>query len=334
LHDCIVPRNAEAFGRDRLFVQFIFIMSFDTFIETAWSDHGDRPQEVADRLTGSLQIIETAAQIPPYARLLTHVFGEHLGQWNQGVAALESLRGLPAFDGSDAVTGAVVRGVAVLRYASGDQEALDTLACDDRVSVLATVSSALAARHQFKQAIAAYSEALALGRSGLPAGSPAIRALAVGGNNLASALEQKKDRDAPETAGMVAAAEGGLKYWKQAGTWLEEERANIGSRVPCCRQLNPDPPSKVPRVASRFATRTTRRRSSSSSGTPFSRSRSVPPGMSQRLPLRATVRGSCSSWSRRMNNNGASPTLQSSPRSRSVASSVGLVGVRWHRISC
>ena len=25
--------------------------------------------------------------------------------------------------------------------------------------------------------------------------------------------------------GMVAAAEGGLKYWKQAGTWLEEERA-------------------------------------------------------------------------------------------------------------
>ena len=24
---------------------------------------------------------------------------------------------------------------------------------------------------------------------------------------------------------MIAAAEGGLKYWKQAGTWLEEERA-------------------------------------------------------------------------------------------------------------
>jgi hypothetical protein len=24
---------------------------------------------------------------------------------------------------------------------------------------------------------------------------------------------------------MIAAAEGGLRYWKQAGTWLEEERA-------------------------------------------------------------------------------------------------------------
>ena len=130
-------------------------MSFDTFIETAWSDHGDRPQEVADRLTGSLQIIETAAQIPPYARLLTHVFGEHLGQWSQGIAALESLRSLPAFDGSDAINGALVRSVAVLRYASGHYEALDALADDDRVSVLATVSSAFAARHEFKQAISA-----------------------------------------------------------------------------------------------------------------------------------------------------------------------------------
>ena len=201
------------------------IMSFDTFIETAWNDHGDRPQEVADRLTGSLQIIETAAQIPPFARLLTHVFGEHLGQWHQGIAALESLRSVPAFDHSPAVTGALVRSVAVLRYASGDHEALNALALDDRVSVLATVSSALAARQEFKRAISAYSEALELGHDALPAGSPAMRALAVGGNNLAAALEEKKDRDALETEGMVAAAEGGLKYWKQTGTWLEEERA-------------------------------------------------------------------------------------------------------------
>jgi tetratricopeptide (TPR) repeat protein len=200
-------------------------MSFDTFIENAWNDHGDRPQEVADRLVGSLQIIEAPAQIPAFARLLTHVFGEHLGQWNQGIAALESLRSVPAFDGSAAVTRALVRSVAALRYASGDREALDPLSRDDRVTVLATVSSALAARREFRQAIAAYSEALRSVDSGLPADSPAIRALAVGGNNLAAALEEKKDRDPLETAEMVTAAEGGLKYWKQAGTWLEEERA-------------------------------------------------------------------------------------------------------------
>ena len=199
-------------------------MSFDAFIETAWNDHGDRPQEVADRLSASSAIIETAEQIPPFARLVTHVFGEHLGQWPQGIALLESLRKLQAFDGSPAVVSAVARGIAVLRYASGDHAALEGLAGDDRVAVLAIVASAFAERGAIAQALAAYGEAVRLGEAGLPPGSPAIRSLAVGGNQLAVALERKKDRNAAETAGMIAAAEGGLRYWKQAGTWLEEER--------------------------------------------------------------------------------------------------------------
>ncbi len=200
-------------------------MTFDEFIEAAWNDHAEQPEVVADRLAASLQLIETAEQIPAYARLTTHVFGEHLGQWDRGIAMLESLRGVAAFDGSPPLNSALVRGVAVLRYASGDQHALEPLASDDRVSVLATASSALAGRKEFKLAIAAYSEALDLASPGLPEGSPAKRTLAIGGNNLAAALEEKKDRDALETKGMVDAARGGLKYWKLAGTWLEEERA-------------------------------------------------------------------------------------------------------------
>jgi hypothetical protein len=78
---------------------------------------------------------------------------------------------------------------------------------------------------EFSRAIAAYEEALRLADTGLHAKSPAIRALAVGGNNLAAALEEKADRDAAETEAMIIAANGGLRYWKEAGTWLEEERA-------------------------------------------------------------------------------------------------------------
>ncbi len=200
-------------------------MTFDAFIETAWNDHAEQPQVVADRLAASLHVIETTEQIAAFARLTTHVYGEHLGEWARGIAVLESLRGVAAFDGSPTPSSAVVRGVAVLRYASGDQRALEPLALDDRVTVLATASSALAGRKEFKPAIAAYSEALRLASPGLAASSPARRALAIGGNNLAAALEDKNDRDAFETKGMVAAAEGGLKYWRQAGTWLEEERA-------------------------------------------------------------------------------------------------------------
>ena len=38
-------------------------------------------------------------------------------------------------------------------------------------------------------------------------------------------LEEKADRDALETRGMLAAAQAGLDYWRRAGSWLEEERA-------------------------------------------------------------------------------------------------------------
>ena len=200
-------------------------MIFDAFLEVAWKDHGDRPQEVADRLAASLHLVKEPEHIPPFARLLTHVFGEHLGQWRRGIELLESLRGLPAFDGGATVAGPLNRSIATLRYVSGESAALESLSPEDRVSALATAASAFAGRSEFKQALTAYSEALQLASAGLPSGSPAIRALAVGGNNLAAALEEKKDRDDAETEGMIAAAQGGLQYWKQAGTWLEEERA-------------------------------------------------------------------------------------------------------------
>jgi hypothetical protein len=200
-------------------------VTFDAFIETAWNEHADHPQEVADRLAGSLHIVATPAQIPPFARLATHVFGEHLGQWRRGIDVLESLRTLQAFDGGPTTTDALVRNVAALRYASGDHDALTPLSAEHRVSVLGIASSALAGRSQFGQAMAAYAEAMRVIPAGLPANSPANRALAIAGNNLAAALEAKPDRDALETQGMIAAAEGGLKYWKLAGTWLEEERA-------------------------------------------------------------------------------------------------------------
>jgi hypothetical protein len=200
-------------------------MSFDAFIESAWNDHGDRPEEVADRLANSLARIESAANIAPYVRLVVHVHGEHLGQWRAGIELLEAMRRLDAWDGSPAVVGAVTRGVATLRYAGGEPAALDDLSGEDRIVVLATASSAFLGRNDFGRALAAYGEAAGLAETGLPNGSPAIRALAVGGNNLAAALETKPDRDAAETKGMIAAAEAGLRYWKLAGTWLEEERA-------------------------------------------------------------------------------------------------------------
>lgn len=201
-------------------------MTFDEFLATAWNDHGDRPDEVAQRLATSTAVIAAAGHIPPYARIVAHVYGEHLGAWQRGVDLLRSLRALPAAAGDAGAEAAIARSVATLRVAGGDEAAAAPFAGEDRVSVLAAVAAMLAGRGDFGRAIAAYRDALALAERGLPDGSPALRALAVGGNQVAVALEGKRDRDAAEAAGMVAAAQGGLTYWRRAGTWLEEERAH------------------------------------------------------------------------------------------------------------
>jgi tetratricopeptide (TPR) repeat protein len=200
-------------------------MTFDAFLKTAWNDHAERTDEVADRLSASLPLVTAPENIAPFARLTTHVFGEHLGQWQRGIALLEALRGLPAYAGSAAAAGAVATSIATLRYVGGDASALRSLAHEDRVAALATASAACAGRGDFRQAITTYETALREARDGLPAGSAAHRALAIGGNNLACELEQKADRDGNETRGMVIGAEGALEFWKLAGTWLEEERA-------------------------------------------------------------------------------------------------------------
>jgi hypothetical protein len=200
-------------------------MSFDDFMKAAWNDHADKTDEVAARLAASLHVVESASHIPRYAGLVTHVFGEHLGQWARGVAVQQALRGSPAFDGSREVRGAIDRGIAALNCCGGDASSLLPLAADDRVAVLAVVSSAMLGRHDHAAALAAYDEALHGARDGLPTGSPALRSLAIGGNSLAAALEEKPDRSDDETAGMVRAAEAGVKYWTLAGTWLEHERA-------------------------------------------------------------------------------------------------------------
>lgn len=200
-------------------------MSFDAFLKTAWNDHAERTDEVADRLSAALPLLTAPENIAPFTRLATHVFGEHLGQWQRGIALLESLRGLPVYAGNAAAAGAVATNIAVLQFVSGDAMAMRALSHEDRVAALATASATFAGRADFRQAIASYETALREARDGLPAGSAAHRALAIGGNNLACELEQKSDRDDSETRGMVVGAEGALEYWKLAGTWLEEERA-------------------------------------------------------------------------------------------------------------
>ena len=200
-------------------------MTLQEFLDSAWNDHAEHAADVAMRLERSLALVATADDVAPFVRIATHVFGEHLGEWQRGIDLLDAIRGQRSAEG-DAAASAIVRGIATLGLARGDDGVLDGLSPEDRVFALAGAAAAFAGRNEQRRAIDAYARALADAKAGLPAKSPAIRALAIGGNNLACALEEKRDRDAAETGGMVRAAEAALEYWRLAGTWLEEERAH------------------------------------------------------------------------------------------------------------
>jgi tetratricopeptide (TPR) repeat protein len=199
-------------------------MTINEFLKTAWNDHGDRPQEVAERLASSLHLIQTPEHVGPYVRLLTHVYGEHLGRWSDGVELLGALHGqLPAACAASARP--IDVGVATLQYGGGNIADLEALSAPDQVAALSNVSSALGARGELSRAIAAYEQALHTAQAAISLDPPVVRALAAGGNNLAVALEARSNRSTSETQAMLTAAQAARTYWKRVGTWLEEERA-------------------------------------------------------------------------------------------------------------
>ncbi|STQ91508.1 hypothetical protein [Iodobacter fluviatilis] len=199
-------------------------MTFDNFIKTAWADHGDQPLVVAERLSTSPQLAQTSSQIQAFTRLITHVYGEHLADWDAGIALLQSL---PRLANEPAALSAIAVSTATLKYGRGDQDALASLTPLEQTITLATASSLFAAQQKLAMAIDSYSQALMSYPefTGLPEEIPVHRALAVGGNHLACVLEEQKQRSTTETAAMLQAAQSALKHWQRAGSWLETERA-------------------------------------------------------------------------------------------------------------
>jgi hypothetical protein len=199
-------------------------MKFDAFLEQAWADHGDDAEEVGQRLEKGYELIETPAQIAPFARILAHVDGEHLARWAEGVVRLERLRTHPHWRDDGDAPAIVRRLVAAMHFGSG-ADSVAGLSAADRAHAHAVTASALAAQRRTPDAIRHFRAALAAAASSLPEGDPAIRALAVTSNNLASTLEEMPSRSADETAVMLEAARAAREYWGRAGGWVETERA-------------------------------------------------------------------------------------------------------------
>jgi tetratricopeptide (TPR) repeat protein len=195
-------------------------MTFSDFLNQAWSDHASNAEAVADRLNDAVTLLERNDQIPLLANLATHVLGEHLGRWDEGVSFLQRLHEHKCFEQGESEK-ALSRSIAALRLSSGNEAVVDSFSFSDQIRILAVAAAALSAQKQADRAQKYFRQALEKAQLGIPKDDPANRSLAVTGNNLACALEETAERSAAEMQMMILAAETGRKYWEIAGTWKE-----------------------------------------------------------------------------------------------------------------
>jgi tetratricopeptide (TPR) repeat protein len=211
-------------------------MTLDEFVAKGWSDHATDAEGVFRRLPEGLALVTERRHMPPFAGLVVHVAGEHLGRWDEGLALLGSLESLPAWDPATPEGKSVMRSESVLHLCAG--RTAEAARCEaagrsggglpaasDRVRVLAIVASALTGQRRLEEASRHFEEALALAEYGPGKDDPAARALAVTSNNLAVELETRPTRTSAERDLMLRAAKAGRRWWEVAGGWTEVERS-------------------------------------------------------------------------------------------------------------
>lgn len=198
-------------------------MEFDRWLDQAWHDHADDSAGVAARIMAEgVALAASDAHVAALARLAQHVLGEHLGRHADGRALLKRLGMHAAAGQASARTLRVLD--AGLALCEGD-DARAALDASERIRATALAAGTLGAGDATRAAELLQEALAAADIASLADDDPAVRALAVTGNNLACALEEKPERSAAERSLMLRAAVAARACWARAGTWLEVERA-------------------------------------------------------------------------------------------------------------
>ncbi len=194
-------------------------MNFEEFNNKAWENHAEHPQNIADQLGGAINLVKTSDQVSALAKLTAHVYGEHLGQWQQGVQSLERLRSAPAYEVNGECEKVISRSIAGLELAAEILLSPTQFNSSDQIQIFTLAATALNGQGQLERAHSLFLKALAIAETGIAAADLANRALAVAGNNLACSLEEKKHCTQKDCELMILAALTARKYWEIAGTW-------------------------------------------------------------------------------------------------------------------
>jgi hypothetical protein len=198
-------------------------MDFNEFLNEAWKDHAHKTVVVATRIPEAFAMIETHAQIASLAHLITHVFGEHLGDWGRGLELLDKLT--VNEHANDESRAAVARATAALRLAQHDGATPEGFSDSDRARIYSMAAAARASNKDTGAAEKMFETAERIAQT-LHRNDPAHRAIAITANNLAVGFEETPGRTPEQTAIMVRAATIALEKWQMAGGPAQVQTAN------------------------------------------------------------------------------------------------------------
>lgn len=200
-------------------------MKFEEYLKSAWNKHAAQAEAVASEIQIGVATIESNEQLSQMSQLVAHVFGEHLGRWAAGVEILNGLKTHQKFVAGSETDRNIRRSIATLQIAAGSTQDVVDLSLSEKIRALVNASAALVGK-DIQKAKLFLQESLELVRTAeLLNNDPTFKAIAMAGNNIACAIEEKPARTLQETELMVLAAQTARKFWEIAGTWLEVERA-------------------------------------------------------------------------------------------------------------
>ncbi|HHF3169367.1 TPA: hypothetical protein ACPJ1O_002699 [Vibrio diabolicus] len=196
-----------------------FKTDFDAFMSECWQHHEAQPEQTYAQLETALSEVENVSHIERIFALMLHTAIGHLQRPEPFLACLER------FDKRNvAESSALQRSIAVARYFVDGTDNMELLEEQEQRRVYALISNELSALAQLELA-SQWLEKAALGMTPQDAEGPLARSIAITANNLACQYEALAERTDMEKSRMLEAAKLALDYWKVAGGWMKEERA-------------------------------------------------------------------------------------------------------------
>lgn len=205
-------------------------MTFQERVSNWWQRHAAETTTVASEVTASIQHRESKlaeAEISACARLIVHLFGVHLGQFEPARRLLNEL--------SQQIQSAESRTFLDLQLATLDLSEKDDykknkFSLVDQIKIYAGAVQIHVGLRQVAAAKKKYQLAINLlgfleNENSNSDDKTAFRAMAIASNNLACQFEEQAELSAEETELMLEAAHKARDFWGKAGAWLEIERA-------------------------------------------------------------------------------------------------------------